>query len=95
VLARASAPDGNGAISVNTGYYRRPGDGMPPVVTLTGDDGGMLIALNGKQSNPDVTVDQMAGYLAEYYGYALAGRDERSITLTRGVTREVSNAEAG
>jgi hypothetical protein len=98
VLARASAPGGNGGgtVSVNAGYYRRPDDGMPSVVVLRGDEDGALVAMRGdngwvKPACPDLTVDRFAGYLAEHCGYALADRDERSITLTRGVTQEVAS----
>jgi hypothetical protein len=106
VLARAFAPGSHGggggtggeAISVNSGYYRdrRPGDGMPSVVVLRGDDEGMLTAMRGcngwTAATPGLTLDQMVGYLAEYCGYALAGRDGQEVTLTRGAVGERDEA---
>jgi hypothetical protein len=106
VLARASASGGHGggggAISVNTSFYRdrQPGDGMPSVVVLRGDEDGALVAMRGdngwvKPACPDLTVDRFAGYLAEHCGYSLADRDGQEVTLTRDTVREVSYAEAG
>jgi hypothetical protein len=97
VLARSAPPGGHGgngetgggAISVNAGYYRdrQPGDGMPPVVVLTGDDEGELVALNGKKAKPGLTLNQMAGHLTERYGYVLTGRNGQEVTLAREVPR--------